>query len=122
MNKKKVIFLICSIVIIILLLVLFYLQRTNKDLESYINYSPSSEELVENVQSLRNPNELMTQNEVDTLLGTYNNVSLISDSISKSLGIRVIVYSYSDDTNSGLITLEYWNEGIYFKDDKDNLN
>ena len=122
MNKKKIIFLICSIVIVILLLVLFYLQRTNKDLESYINYSPSSEELVENVQSLRNPNELMTQSEVDTLLGTYNNVSLISDSISKSLGIRVIVYSYSDDTNSGLITLEYWNEGIYFKDDKDNLN
>ena len=42
--------------------------------------------------------------------------------LNKSLGIRVVIYSYYDEINSGLITLEYWGDGIYFKCENDNDN
>ena len=124
MSKKKVIITIGVIVLIVLVILFYFLGRTDKTLDSYLKYdSESNKKLTDNVQSLRDTDELLTQEDVDTLLKSYSNVSLLSDSVSKSLGIRVVIYSYYDEINSGLITLEYWEDGIYFKceDDNDNI-
>ena len=123
MSKKKVIITIGVIVLLALVILFYFLGRTDKTLDSYLKYdSESNKELADNVQSLRDTDELLTQEDVDALLKSYSNVSLLSDSISKSLGIRVVIYSYYDEINSGLITLEYWEDGIYFKCENDNDN